>query len=153
MYRQLKELIKQTTDEEISKLLDKMPMKHIRKGISKRGSMTRAYSAGAGKIADNMWFDCRTEDYHEKYGITKKQCKKLGSTLVKSIEAVCPGPLKTMKYLQDLAGYQLGKYEVKGPGGETEYKALRKRYFKLLETKEKTDEELEELDEIVKSPH
>ena len=31
-----------------------MPMKHIRKGIAKRGSMTRAYSAGVQKIAENI---------------------------------------------------------------------------------------------------
>ena len=36
--------------------MDIMPMKHIRKGISKRGSMTRAYSAGDSKIGENMWF-------------------------------------------------------------------------------------------------
>ena len=71
-----KELIKINKDEELKELLDKMPMKHIRKGISKRGSMTRAYSAGAKKIADNMYFDCKIEDFHETYGITEEHCKK-----------------------------------------------------------------------------
>ena len=32
-----------------------MPMKAIRKGIAKRGSMTRAYSAGQRKIAENIF--------------------------------------------------------------------------------------------------
>ena len=43
-----------------------MPMKHIRKGIAKRGSMTRAYSAGAQKIAENMYLDCHVEGYLRK---------------------------------------------------------------------------------------
>ena len=119
-----KELINLTKDERLSGILASMPMKHIRKGISKRGSMTRAYSAGANKIGENMYFDCKTEDYHEKYGITERDCKKLAATLVKAIETVCPGPLQTMKYLQDLAEYQLGKHNLTGPGDVKEYKSL-----------------------------
>ena len=99
-----KELYNLTTDEELKAKLDSMPMKHIRKGISKRGSMTRAYSAGAAKIGENMWFDCRTEDYHEIYNITEEDCMKLAKILIKAINNVCPGPLKTMGYLQALAG-------------------------------------------------
>ena len=105
-------------NERLTEILKLMPMKHIRKGISKRGSMTRAYSAGALKIAENMYFDCKTEDYHELYGITEADCKKLAKLLIKAIENVCPGPLKTMAYLQALAGYQLGKHKVVGPGSE-----------------------------------
>ena len=81
-----------------------IPMKHIRKGISKRGSMTRAYSAGAIKIADNMYLDCRTEGYTELYNITEKDCIKLAQNLVEAIKDVCPGPLQTMAFLQKLAG-------------------------------------------------
>ena len=84
-----------------------MPMKHIRKGISKRGSMTRAYSAGAGKIGENMWLDCRQAGYHDKYGITEKDCMLLAKNLVLAINGVCLGPLRTMKYLQDLATAEL----------------------------------------------
>ena len=91
------------TDGRLREILDSMPMKHIRKGISKRGSMTRAYSAGAAKIGENMWFDCKAEDYHEKYGITEEDCMALAKLLVKAISIVCPGPLKTMGYLQALA--------------------------------------------------
>ena len=80
-----------------------IPMKHIRKGISKRGSMTRAYSAGAGKIAENMYMDCRTEGFDERYDITLKDCNILAKNLVQAIDVVCPGPLQTMKYLQQLA--------------------------------------------------
>ena len=84
-----------------------MPMKHVRKGISKRGSMTRAYSAGADKIAINMYEDCKKEGYHTKYNITKEDCKKLAVNLIKAIATVCPGPLQTMKFLQKIATKKL----------------------------------------------
>lgn len=80
-----------------------MPMKHIRKGIAKRGSMTRAYSAGASKIAENMYLDCHVEGYLEKYNITKEDCQLLAKHLVKAIDEVCAGPLQTMKFLQKIA--------------------------------------------------
>ena len=85
----------------------KMPMKSIRKGISKRGSMTRAYSAGADKIAINMYEDCKKEGYHKKYNITREDCKKLAVNLIKAINTVCPGPLQTMKFLQKIATEKL----------------------------------------------
>ena len=84
-----------------------MPMKHIRKGISKRGSMTRAYSAGAEKIAENMYKDCKQEGYTKLYGITKEDCKELAKNLIKAINMVCDGPLKTMKFLQKIAQKKL----------------------------------------------
>ena len=104
-----KELYNLTTDEHLKSILDSMPMKHIRKGISKRGSMTRAYSAGALKIGENMWFDCRAEDYHEMYGITEEDCMAFAKILVKAINNVCPGPLDTMGYLQNLAGIAIAQ--------------------------------------------
>lgn len=144
-----KELLRLVQDEELKGVLAQMPMKHIRKGISKRGSMTRAYSAGASKIAENMYFDCKTEDFHEKYGITLKHCNKLARLLVKAIENVCPGPLQTMKYLQDLAGYQLGKHSLQGPGSTKEYKSLkgRERELLMIAPSKVTDEELIELND------
>ena len=86
-----------------------MPMKHIRKGISKRGSMTRAYSAGVIKIAENMYLDCRTEGFHDKYGISEEDCVKLSRNLVEAINVVCYGPLITMKFLQKMADVRLGE--------------------------------------------
>ena len=80
-----------------------IPMKHIRKGISKRGSMTRAYSAGATKICENMYLDCRTYGYDEQYNIEQKDCFMLARNLIQAIDVVCPGPLQTMKFLQLLA--------------------------------------------------
>lgn len=98
-----KKLISLTKDVDRKSILNKMSMKKIRKGISKRGSMTRAYSAGAQKIAENMMNDLRKEGYDVEYGITEKHCKGFSHDLVKAIAAVCPGPLDTMKYLQKLA--------------------------------------------------
>lgn len=135
-------------------ILDSMPMKHIRKGISKRGSMTRAYSAGAGKIGENMWFDCKTEDYHDKYGITQDDCSKLAKILVKAIDKVCPGPLSTMSYMQELAGYEIGrfeKYDINGNRAGSEYDNIVKRQKELYTKPGKTDEELEELNDLTVS--
>lgn len=102
-----KKLIEITKDETRRDILHSMPMKKIRKGISKRGSMTRAYSAGAQKIAENMYQDCKGYGYCEEYGITEEICKGLARDLVKAIQLVCPGPLKTMKFLQQLANDRL----------------------------------------------
>ena len=128
-----KELYRLTTDERRKAILDSMPMKHIRKGISKRGSMTRAYSAGAKKIAENMWLDCRTEDFHEKYDITEEDCLGFANDLIKAIDAVCPGPLQTMSYLQSLAQYEIGirKRFLNGKEAEKEFQALRKQLNKI----------------------
>ena len=98
-----KKLIELTHDQHRLDILNTMPMKHIRKGISKRGSMTRAYSAGAQKIAENMYNDLRKEGYDVMYGITEKDCKGFSHDLVKAIAAVCPGPLQTMRYFQRIA--------------------------------------------------
>jgi len=84
-----------------------MPMKHIRKGIAKRGSMTRAYSAGKMRIAKNMYEDCHVEGYTVKYNITEEQCDVLAGNLIKAINTVCAGPLKTTKYLQKIAEHEL----------------------------------------------
>jgi DNA-directed RNA polymerase len=84
-----------------------MPMKHIRKGIAKRGSMTRAYSAGKLRIAKNMYDDCHVEGFTVKYNITEEQCDVLAGNLIKAINTVCAGPLKTTKYLQKIAEHEL----------------------------------------------
>lgn len=84
-----------------------MPMKDIRKGIAKRGSMTRAYSAGKKRIAKNMYDDCHIEGFTAKYGITEQECDDLSGNLIKAINTVCSGPLKTTKYLQKIAEHEL----------------------------------------------
>ena len=148
-----KELISINEDDRLKEILTAMPMKKIRKGISKRGSMTRAYSAGAKKIAENMYFDCKTEDYHEEYGIEEDDCNKFAKLLIKAIDNVCPGPLDTMGYLQELAGYCLGKYTRVDSAGEPVDRSLLKekmeRRLELLRNQERTGEEDKELNDIV----
>jgi DNA-directed RNA polymerase len=85
----------------------KMPMKHIRKGIAKRGSMTRAYSAGKQRIAKNMYDDCHVEGFTVKYNITEEDTDVLATNLIKAINTVCAGPLKTTKFLQKIAEHEL----------------------------------------------
>jgi DNA-directed RNA polymerase len=85
----------------------KMPMRDIRKGIAKRGSMTRAYSAGKQRISKNMYDDCHVEGFTVKYGITEQECGELAGNLIKAINAVCSGPLKTTKFLQKIAEHEL----------------------------------------------
>jgi len=85
----------------------KMPMKHIRKGIAKRGSMTRAYSAGRNKIARNMFDDCHVAGFTTKYNISEDDCFELSGDLVNAVNHVCAGPLKTSKYLQKIAAHEL----------------------------------------------
>lgn len=84
-----------------------MPMKHIRKGIAKRGAMTRAYSCGQKKMAESMYSDCYQFGYTEDYDISTWDCELLADHVIRSIEEVCPGPLKTMKYLQKLADREI----------------------------------------------
>ncbi|HRV01150.1 MAG TPA: hypothetical protein P5539_05605 [Mesotoga sp.] len=84
-----------------------IPMKHIRKGIAKRGSMTRAYSAGKTRIAKNMYDDCHVEGFTVKYNISEADCELLADNLIKAINQVCAGPLKTTKYLQKIAEHEL----------------------------------------------
>lgn len=142
-----------TTDEERKEILTNMPMKHIRKGISKRGSMTRAYSAGAAKIAENMFIDCKVEDFHEKYGITEAHCLGFARDLITSIAEVCPGPLETMGYLQDLAKYQIGEYKrfLNGKEATSEYRQVVKKIGDIYKKKkeDKTDKDLEDLNELM----
>ncbi len=148
-----KKTIELCTDPELSKILEAMPMKAIRKGISKRGSMTRAYSAGRSKIAENMYFDCKAEDYHELYGITEDHCKAFAKLLIEAINQVCPGPLYTMSYLQQLATFEIGKHERYTEDGEPagkEYKTMQARRKKLYTHYDATEEELEELNNLTK---
>lgn len=84
-----------------------IPMKHIRKGIAKRGSMTRAYSAGKKRIAANMYDDCYMSGYTNKYKIDEEQCTLLAGHLIDAINKVCAGPLKTTKYLQKIVEHEL----------------------------------------------
>ena len=82
-----------------------IPMKDVRKGIAKRGSMTRAYSAGKKKIAVNMYHDCHVEGYTTKYNISEDDCDELAKQLILAINDTCVGPLKTMKFIQKMTDH------------------------------------------------
>ena len=84
-----------------------IPMKHIRKGIAKRGAMTRAYSAGAARIAENMFDDCHMFGYLDKYNINQTDCTKLSKTLIDAVNTVCAGPLRVTKWLQQIADNEM----------------------------------------------
>ena len=147
-----KELINNTKDEARSELLSKIPMKKIRKGISKRGSMTRAYSAGATKIAENMWFDCRGIRLDTDYGMEEDQCIGFAKDLITAINIVCPGPLDTMDYLQKLAKFEIGEYKMfnaEGEDGLKEYNKLREKIKELYFIKDKTEEDIIEINNLV----
>jgi len=69
--------------------------------------MTRAYRVGKQRIAKNMYDDCHVEGFTVKYNITEQECGELASNLIKAINAVCSGPLKTTKYMQKIAEHEL----------------------------------------------
>jgi len=84
-----------------------IPMKHIRKGIAKRGAMTRAYSCGQKKMSESMYSDCYQFGYTTEYNISTWDCDELSSQVIRAIQEVCPGPLDTMRYLQRLADQEI----------------------------------------------
>ena len=87
-----------------------MPMKHIRKGIAKRGAMTRAYSCGQKKMSESMYSDCYQFGYTKDYNINTWDCDELSNQVIRAIQEVCPGPLDTMRYLQRLADNEISNW-------------------------------------------
>ena len=144
------------------KLMERMPdffaqrpdmkMKHIRKGIAKRGTMTRAYSAGSSTMAINMYEDCYAEGYTTKFNITMSDCFALAGELCKVIDEVCPGATQTMKFLQGIAKFELGeftKYDAEGNKVTTaKSKKLHAEKHKLLKISERDSKDQERLEEI-----
>ena len=125
-----------------------LKMKHIRKYIAKRGTMTRAYSAGADKIADSMYSDSYTGGITEQFNITMSDCEELARNLILALEDVCPGATKTMAFLQSLVSFEVGKtdaYDVDGSNWTpAKKKKAHARKQALKKIKDKTvDEELE----------
>lgn len=88
-----------------------MAMKDIRKGISKRACMTRSYSAGKTRIAKNMYEDMHAAGLSHKYSVTEQECTMLAGNMIRAINDVCTGPLKTAKFLQELAEHELDEGE------------------------------------------
>ena len=118
-----------------------MRMKHIRKGIVKRAVMTRAYSAGIDTMAENMYKDCHVEGYTTKFNITMIDCLVLAADIYELISTVCPGATKTMKYLQDLAKFQLGEFKTYDPDGTEVSLSTKKKRHSALQAAKKTGDQ------------
>lgn len=80
-------------------------MKDIRKWL-KRAVMVRAYSAGAAKIAENLWTDAGSEGFIEVYDIVESECMGVSHWVIAAIKVVCSGPLALTKLLQSISAYE-----------------------------------------------
>ncbi len=131
-----------------------MSYAEIRKLLSKRATMTRAYSAGAQTIAESMYSDCVQAGADELYNITQIDCDELAVHILKAIEEVCPGSQTTMKFLQDLAQWELGTFEYQDEQGAKVSHAKINKYKQLARVANKeqranpTVENTLELDKI-----
>ena len=114
-----KEILNLNETTEIGNKLSKIPMKLIRKGISKRGSMTRAYDAGARKIGEIIYQDSYDAGITAKYNITRSDSKNLGKDLVKAYDSVCHGPVEIKKYLQALVEHRINTMKLKDISWDT----------------------------------
>ena len=108
-----KKILEINTDTPIGNKMKNIPMKLIRKGISKRGSMTRAYDAGARKIGEIIYQDSYDAGITSTYNITKSDAKSLGKDLVEAYDAICHGPVEIKKYLQALVEHKLNNMHMK----------------------------------------
>lgn len=104
-----KGIINRNIGSDLGGILANIPMKLIRKGISKRGTMTKAYDAGVNCIADIIYTDCYNAGMTVKYGITKNIAKSLSRDLVDTYNTICSGPVAIKDYLQSLVEYRMRK--------------------------------------------
>ena len=117
--------------------------------------MTRAYSAGKATISDSMYSDCYKEGLIDQFDIDMMNCLDLGESMYHLIGDVCPGATKTMKFLQDLATFQLGKFKHYDADGKVvskaKIKSLHATKQKLKKIKDPTMEDLLALNEVAKT--
>jgi DNA-directed RNA polymerase len=104
-----KGILNRNVGTDLGGILAKIPMKLIRKGISKRGTMTKAYDAGVKCIADIIYMDCYDAGMTTKYGITKTIAKKLSKDLVETYNTICSGPVSIKNYLQALVKHRVSE--------------------------------------------
>ena len=102
-----KNILNRNIGTDLGSLLAKIPMKLIRKGITKRGTMTKAYDAGVKCIADIIYKDCYDAGMTTKYGITKSIARKLSKDLVDTYNDLCSGPVDIKNYLQALVKHKM----------------------------------------------
>ena len=93
----------------IAEKLMQIPMKMKRKGISKRGTMTRAYDAGKKCIAKIIYQDSYDCGIVAKYGLTEADSLVLSGLLMKAYKQTCFGPVRIKEYLQALVIHRLSK--------------------------------------------
>ena len=108
-----KKILELNKNTDIGTKMKHIPMKLIRKGISKRGSMTRAYDAGARKIGEIIYQDSYDAGITSTYKITRSDSKALGKDLVKAYDSICHGPVEIKKYLQALVEHKLKDMNMK----------------------------------------
>ena len=119
--------ISKELDEDTSKFLSGLTMKIIRKCITKRASMILAYSAGKGTLANTIIVDSEQNGLE----VPKEIAKSLAELIVETILRICPGPLRTMKYFQQLAEFELGKFGwFKGSDEEADRRVILRRRCK-----------------------
>ena len=114
-----KKILELNKDTDIGDKLKHIPMKLIRKGISKRGSMTRAYDAGARKIGEIIYQDSYDAGITSAYNITRSDSRSLGKDLVEAYDSICHGPVEIKKYLQALVEHRLKSMQLKDISWET----------------------------------
>ena len=107
-----KGILKRNIGTDLGRILANIPMKLIRKGITKRGTMTRAYDAGVGCIADIIYTDCYDAKMTDKYGITKNVAFDLARDLVETYNELCHGPVEIKNYLQALVAHQIEREDI-----------------------------------------
>ena len=108
-----KKILEINKDTDIGLKMKNIPMKLIRKGISKRGSMTRAYDAGARKIGEIIYQDSYDAGITSTYNITRSDSKSLGKDLVIAYDSICHGPVEIKKYLQALVAHKINNMQLK----------------------------------------
>jgi len=102
-----KGIINRNVGNDLGKILANIPMKLIRKGISKRGTMTKAYDAGVRCIANIIYTDCYDAGMTRKYGITRSVANRLAKDLVGTYNSLCSGPVAIKNYLQALTKHRI----------------------------------------------
>ena len=108
-----KKILELNKNTDIGDKMQHIPMKLIRKGISKRGSMTRAYDAGARKIGEIIYQDSYDAGITSTYNITRSDSKALGKDLVEAYDSICHGPVEIKKYLQALVEHKINDMNMK----------------------------------------
>lgn len=114
-----KGILNRNVGNDLGQILSRIPMKLIRKGISKRGTMTKAYDAGVRCIANIIYTDCYDAGMTIKYGITRSISSKLAKDLVDTYNSLCSGPVSVKNYLQALTKYRIKELGHKSARWET----------------------------------